>query len=209
MSKKDQVKKFAAFLESMSGTGANPALMTVIKAGFKECYPINESIEDELPKLFGGVFSADKINEAIKLIKAGMEKVGKSDLASYIKDVMAIEPDEDFFAEIKDEFTPAAMPVTEGIGDSKLANILKLLAVSAMIASGAHAGSNDSTVTDSTKAPVEKFKDDNTSKLDDLLKNTLGADAMHYLQHKNAKSTGTAQKLGDKAKAAIGIGNEG
>jgi hypothetical protein len=190
-----KIREFKSFLEALSQHTDDKELIRALTEGFDHCYPVASKISAFVECAIGG----DKVDGAKKIIEAGMEGSGISDFDSYRSTIDGEKVDPAFEAEIRDMFEGSALPEADG---SKLGNLMKVLALSAGLATGAHAADADSSA---TKAPTEKFQEDKTGSLDDVLKGAMGAKATHYVTEKNKHNTDTVKKLGEKAKEAAGV----
>lgn len=157
---KTQIQQFSAFLESISAETKNVALMDVIKRGFVECYPINEAEDDTQPveqtttapetpdvlskikAFFGKAVPAEKLERFAKGVAKAMAKVNIDDVATFTKKALNSNPKQEFVDAATEFFSGGEKAVTEGVSDS-IGKLVKILAVSAMLAGGASAGDRD------------------------------------------------------------------
>lgn len=208
MSTAKQIKTFETFLEGIAQYCPDKELMETITNGFRKCHPLHEGIVEDVKTTLGNFVKPEKIDGFAKVVAKGMEAAGVTDVKEFVKKALSMNPTEDFAEEAVGFLGEAVL--TEGVGD-KIGKIAKIMAVAAMLASGAMA--NESAPSDSTTqttAPTAQktFDSGDTSQnLDSFLKGALGDKAMDFLKKKNAKSTSTAQALGQTAKAAAGVGN--
>ena len=205
-----QIKTFQTFLESISKYCDDKNLMSVITEGFNTCHPLHESIIDDVKATLGKYVPAEKVEGFSNVVAKAMEKTGLVDVKEFIKKVLDMTPTPEFAEESVDFLGEAVL--TEGVGD-KIGKLAHIMAVAAMLASGAMASEgSDSTAVpavDEAPAKVTQFDQDKTESLDDMLKKALGDKGMNYLKKKSEKNTNTVQDIGDKAKTAAGIQPEG
>ena len=189
-----KIREFKSFLEILAQHTDDKDLIRALTEGFEHCYPVESKI-----KAFVECVIGSKVDEAKKIIEAGMEGTGIADFDAYRTTIEGDKVDPAFEAEIRDMFEGSALPEADG---SKLGNLMKVLALSAGLATGAHAADSDSTA---TKAPTEKFQEEKSGSLDDVLKGAMGEKATHYVTEKNKHNSDTVKKLGEKAKEAAGV----
>ena len=195
---KKKVEIFKAFLENLSTITDDKELLKTLTEGFEKCYPSKDSITAFVEC---GLISSD-VPGAKKIIEAGMDASKIADFDEYMKSLEGKNPEPAFEAAISDVFGSSTLVEAE---TSKLSNLMKILALSAGIASGAHAADADTTT---VKAPTQQFQnEDDSPKLDDVLKSSLGDKAMHYIKGHNAKTIHDVKTAGEKAKPAVDILN--
>jgi len=204
MSTTQKIKTYETFLEGIAKYCPDKELMETITNGFRKCHPLHESLVDDIKSTLGNFVKPEKIEGFAKVVAKGMEASGVTDVKDFVKKALTMNPSEDFAQEAVGFLGEAVL--TEGVGDS-IGKIAKIMAVAPMLASGAMAGEapSDSSATQQTPAPKTFDSGDKTPDLDSFLKNTLGDKAMDFLKKKNAKSTQTAQTLGQTAKSSVGI----
>lgn len=189
-----KIREFKSFLEILAQHTDDKDLIRALTEGFEYCYPVESKVRAFVECAIGS-----KVDEAKKIIEAGMEGTGIADFDAYRTTIEGDKVDPAFEAEIRDMFEGSALPEADG---SKLGNLMKVLALSAGLATGAHAADSDSTA---TKAPTEKFQEEKSGSLDDVLKGAMGEKATHYVTEKNKHNSDTVKKLGEKAKEAAGV----